>query len=213
MKVFNLPFLSVTVASFFAAAPLLAAPTDFGSGVTVVRSGVISLQPDQAWHFAEFLKSRSYFGAFYVNDTVDQAFYVQGFSNLGLARQSALKGCQILSKGQGKCRAYGEMLPKGMSFARAEAAGLGAGVREAFIGDYQSRQKSDGFGAFAMSSASQYGVSFGWENEAEARATAISYCEAEVAKVLASLNIEGRAWVTSKGLTECRVVDVARPQE
>ncbi|EBA16623.1 hypothetical protein RSK20926_02424 [Roseobacter sp. SK209-2-6] len=195
------------------AAPLVAAPTDFGPEVSVVRSDAITLKPNQARHFAGFLKQQSYFGAFYVNDTVDFSFHVKGFSDLNLARQAALKGCQVVSKGQGTCRAYGEMLPRGMAPDTREASGLGSGARATFLGAYQKKQRAEGYGAYAISPAYQAGMSFGWADEAEARATAISYCEAEVAQALTGLNIEGRAWAKSKGLTRCKVVDVTTPAE
>lgn len=196
-----------------AVAPLVAAPTDFGPEISVVRSEAITLKPKQARHFAGFLKQQSYFGAFYVNDTIDFSFHVKGFSDLSLARQAALKGCQIVSKGQGTCRAYGEMLPRGMAPETREAPGLGTGVRATFREAYQEKQRADGYGAFAIPTAYQAGMSFGWAGEAEARATAISSCEAEVAQVLTGLNIEGRAWAKSKGLTRCQVVDVTAPAE
>ena len=196
-----------------AAAQLAAAPKDFGPEISVIRSDAITLKPKQARHFAGFLKRKNYFAAFYVNDAVDEAFSVWGFADLNLARQAALKGCQEVSKGQGTCRAYSEMLPKGMAPSTKSAFGLGKGNREVFLGAYQEAQKAEGYGAFAISPAYQFGYSFGWVNEAEARATAVSYCEAGVAEALAGLNIEGRAWARSKGLTRCKVVDVTRPAE
>jgi len=88
----------------------------------------------------------------------------------------------MVSKGIGECIAYGEMLPTDMSCNQHQASGLGQKTRALFLGEYQKQQTQTGYGAFAISGAYNSGSSFNWERAAEARDTALSFCESDFAK-------------------------------
>lgn len=191
--------------------PASAGPTDFGPKAKVGHVQGVQLRPSQKSHYQQFRKQKNYFGAFYINTELDKSFSVRGFHDLAIARRAALKGCEEVSKGQGTCQAYGEVLPANMPFDQRQAAGMGQKTREVFLGEYPDKQTQTGFGAFAISGAYNYGLSYNWENAEEAREAALGYCNSGVAKAMAGLNIASRDWARRNGLTSCRIVDLYHP--
>lgn len=103
-------------------------------------------------------------------------------------------------------------VPKGVDPNGRDVRGLGLWALRDF-GTYTTKQVADGYGAFAVSVSAHQGYAHGWQNEAEARATAIAFCQAAVARDLTTLGIEGRTFARAKGYDECRVIDVTRPAE
>lgn len=200
MMKYALTVLALT-ASASAADPVL-----FGDGHRVGVVQGVEVSSDQRSSFRDFKRETGYFGAFYIDRSSDYSFWVQNFHNLGTAKDVGLKGCQIVSGG-GNCALYAVVVPKGMDLATPTAQGLSQEAYSEYTGAYRTRQTEGRYGAIAVSGAAEVGVSWNWQNEAEARATAIAYCEKEVAAELAELNIEGRAWVKRRGLDTCRVVE------
>jgi hypothetical protein len=181
-----------------------------GAAAEVAREGGAVLQPLQKEGFTAFRRDRSYFGAFFRNDAADRSFWVSGFHGMAAAKAAAHKGCEVVSAGQGHCVLYAVSYPRGGD-PNAENEGLGMVAGKALQGRYRDQQTATGYGAFAVSGASQYGMSWNWPDAAEAKASAIANCQAHVAHGMAQLNIEGRRWVRSQGLDECRVIDLYRP--
>ena len=56
-----------------------------------------------------------------------------------------------------------------------------------------------------------FGKAFFCNSGAEANEAAKAYCNAQSARDLASLGIEGRKWAQSKGLDKCRVINTHSP--
>lgn len=181
----------------------------FGNEAKTGHVEGVSLLPLQKSGYLKFRRSGGYFGAIYVNTETDAGFYVSGFHDLAKAHSAAKKGCSEFSRGEGTCVLYAVTLPKEMPFDTVTAAGMGQESYQAYMNKYLAN-KETGHRAFAISGASQYGLSYGWDDAAEARETALAYCEAAVAKELAGLNIEGRRWAKAHGLTKCRIVDEAQ---
>ena len=178
-----------------------------------VKIGVVSgstLTNCQAKSYNDFRRQKEHFGAFYRSETNRCAFWVRNFNDLKSAKAAAHKGCMILSENKGPCVLHAIMVPKDVPLDATQASGLGTRASRSFTGEYATKQKDGRHGAFAISKTS-YGVSWNWENPAEARATAIAYCKEDVATLMTTLNIEGRAWAKKNGYTTCRVIDVVSP--
>ena len=185
-------------------------PVLFGDGNRVGVVQGVALTSDQRSSFRDFKRGSGYFGAFYIDRSSDVSFWWQEAHNLETAKAGALKGCQVVANSK-NCVLYAVLLPKGMDLNTRQAGGLSQEAYTEYTGSYKSNQIEGRYGAIAISGASEVGVSWNWANEAEARATAIAYCEKEVAAELAELNIEGRAWVKQRNLHNCSVVEVTGP--
>lgn len=200
---------SVIIGALTLAAPAHAQPQTFGKATILAKVEDQKLSKEQKQGFNNFRKNKTYFGAYYVSLDGTEGFFVKNFNSLEIAKRAAKKGCEIVSMGS-NCRLYAVMVPKGID-PNGDAEGLGAEASRAFALDYPAQQIAGTHGAFAISRAAVFGYSFGWDSRAEARATAVSYCQAGVAKLLAKLTIEGRKWAQSQGYTTCVVVDEIGP--
>jgi hypothetical protein len=206
----------LTLATVLALAPALPVMADTPistAKATIGKDPAATLLPIQKRIFTDFRSERSHFGAYARNIAEDTSYWVRNFSDLGKARAAALKGCDVLSTSgvKGKCTIYAVMVPKGMDVSTTNARQLGREAAQVFTGSYRSKQVEGRYGAFASSPSSAYGTSWNWPNAAEARATALAYCEANALIDLASLNIEGRTWAKRNGLATCDIVDVFGP--
>ncbi len=184
-------------------------PKVFGPKHTYATVEDVTLTRAQRSHYNQFRNRKAYFGAFYAAAEGDFSFYTYSYHNLNTAKAVAKRGCEAYV--QGPCNFYGVAVPEGVDPNSTTVGGLGAITAHDFQGVYRDKQTSTGYGAFAISGAGDHGYSHGWPNMAEARATAIAYCELEVAEEMTNVRIKDRAWARANGLTTCRVIDTYTP--
>lgn len=203
--------LSLTAAlSICLALPLVAEqPRVYGPEHTYASVADVTLTREQRRHYNEFKNRKAYFGAFYAAAEGDGSFYTYSYHNLNTAKAVAKRGCEAYA--QGPCTFYGVAVPEGVDPNETFASGLGAITAHDLQGVYRDMQTTTGYGAFAISGAGDHGYSHDWPNMAEARATALAYCEAEVAEEMTNIRIEDRRWARANGLTTCRVIDTYTP--
>lgn len=183
----------------------------------VARVLEYKLGPEQKRAWRDFSRSCCYFGAYAINTERDLGFFVQGFNSRKMAISAAETGCAEFSRSEGAnpkaCRLYAFTVPTEVDVKDAAAAGLGVPAREGFIKLYQKNQSKTGYGAFAIASGRGWGASWDWPTRAEAKATAIAYCEADVAQTMAEIGPKAKDWVGKTGAGKCRVVHETAPQQ
>ncbi len=201
--------LRVLTATMICAANAIAAgPTDFGPGTQVGRvSGLPELPHSLRKSYAEFRRGMSYFGAYAVHFEEEVFFWVRDFHSAGRARAAALEGCKQLSEQQG-CVIYAVSIPETLPIDQSQADGLGRLASDAFKTVYQENRQPGSYAAFAISGASHYGYANADASAADARDTALAYCQRGVAGDLASIGPRGREFVRNRKWEACRVVDV-----
>lgn len=205
-------FVTTLICSLMLTAPASSDPKLFGNAVTMGIVADIKLTQEQQRTLKWYRSNKAYFGAFYVAPQTEHHFWTRNFHSLKNAKQAAKAGCEITSKGI-PCILYAVQYPKGIDPNAPVAVGLGQETARDFLRKYPKRHKDGKYGAFAINGGADYGYSSGWDNAAEAKETALAYCAASSAKTMAALGIQGRKWVTSKGLDKCQVVDVHVPPQ
>ena len=185
------------------------------------KIGIVANQPLGKKHtpnFRRFKAERSYFGAFFVDTTADVSYWVNNFHDMKKAKRAAHKGCDLLSKdtahsihGPSKCRLYAVSYPKEVDPNGRNLSGMGRWALRVFNDTYKARRTAQGYGAFALSNASHFGYTYGWNDSEEAKDQALAHCAAAVAKEMAGLTKEGRRWAHANGLNKCRIVDTQQP--
>jgi hypothetical protein len=189
----------------------------FDKKTNVARVLEHKLGPDQSRTWRAFARACCYFGAYAINTESDLGFFVQGFNSRKMAISAAEAGCAEFSRSEGAnpkaCRLYAFTVPAELDVKDAAAAGLGVPAREGFTKLYQKNQLKTGYGAFAMASGRGWGASWDWPTRAEAQATAIAYCEADVAQTVAEIGPKAKEWISKTGAGKCRVVHETAPQE
>ncbi len=208
MRLSRMSFVFLCAAVF--AGPAISEVKTFGNAVNMAKVPGVELTTGQRKALKNYSRKKAYFGAFYVVPGTDNFFWTRNFHNLDTAKAAAKKGCEIVSEGKA-CKLYALLYPKGTDPNATQLGGLSQRTAKDFNTRYPKRQKNGKFGAFAINGANGYGVSFGWPNAAEANEAAKAYCNAQSARDLASLGIEGRKWAQSKGLDKCRVIDTHSP--
>ncbi len=190
----------------------------FDKSIRIIKVSDIKLSRDQKNNLRGFRNTKRYFGAFAINPQSDISFWTRDFSSLNAAKKSALKGCEIYSKNDEndnpadtkKCLLHTISVPKGISVNDDNAMGLSSSALKSFNGRYQSKQKANKFGAFAHNQGPNFGMSWNYKSEAEARETALSYCEAGVARDRTQFDSEARAFAKSTGFDKCEIVHVIK---
>lgn len=202
--------LLITALVISSVTPVQAETRQFGNAVSMATVPDIKLSRKQRDSFKAYRSKKSYFGAFYVVQGTDHGFWTRNFHNFDLAKAAAKKGCEIVSKG-GKCELYALLYPKGIDPNAQGLHGLSQTAAKALNGRYPREQKAGKYGAFALNKAYGFGVSFGWNSEAEAKEAALEFCKVASSQALAPLGIEARKWARGRGLEKCRIIDVHSP--
>lgn len=188
----------------------------FGKKTSVARVLEHKLGPDQARTWRQFARACCYFGAYAINTEGDLGFFVQGFNSRKMAISAAEAGCAAFSRQEGanpkSCRLYAYSIPSEVNPKDAGAAGLGVPAREGYEKVYRKNQTPTGHGAFAIAQASGWGASWDWPTRAEAQASAIAYCEAGVAQIVAEIGPKAGEWMRKTGAGKCRVVHETAPK-
>lgn len=182
----------------------------FGNKVRLVKTSTVKLTKKQKIGLSDFRRNKAYFGAFYINTAEDTGYWVRNFHVLENAKKAAKTGCRYYSKiSKDTCVLYALILPRDMDPATKNAAGLSQGSLKFFEGKYRKKQAraKQPYGAFAINGANNSGAAWGKETAAEARSTALAWCEAGAARLKAQLNIFGRKWAEKSGMDRCRIVD------
>lgn len=200
---------AATALALLTTAPAQAEPTLFIGKARLGTVQGMELTPAQRSVFRNFRAAKSYFGAFYIRPGTDFSGNTLNFHSLDAARSAARQICETTAGAP--CTLYAVTYPAGTDPNTPGLSGLSQPAQEDFRGPYQTQQIDGKFGAFAINGANGYGYAFGWENAAEARASAIEFCNADSSQTLAHVTIEGRKWARERDLHICRVVDVHTP--
>lgn len=210
------------VAFFCGSGSAQTGPTLFGEGTQLVYHSHLKLESQQKQGLSWLRNDQQYFGAMAILPGTGIWASFRGFHSWDVAIQSALFECglEALSEGQDpkECVLYASVLPRSLD-AKAAASGgsgklpsgLGQNAYSIFVGEYQSKQIPDTYGAFAISGLAQDAYSVGFSSEAAARDRAIAECEAFVAKVLVPYPKSIRDLMRENDLDRCWVVHVHRP--
>jgi hypothetical protein len=164
------------------------------------------------------LKSRPqrvYFGAVFVNSRGDWGVAINGYHNLQNAVTAAEIYCKIEARFENidpeGCVLYATIVPKGFVGSRSPENGVSQRAEKSFQEEYIAGQRSNSFGAFAISGMSEWGYSHSRGSEAEAISAAVQYCQQQVAGTLSGFNDEARSYARKLGFDRCFAVDVAEP--
>lgn len=97
----NLHITTLAAAAFVAVtmSPAHAQTTHFGNAVRIATVPGIELSRVQRESFRQYRSKKAYFGAFYVVEGTDHGFWTREFHSFDLAKATAKKGCEIISKG------------------------------------------------------------------------------------------------------------------
>lgn len=180
----------------------------FGPAVTVGVVQGLTLSPAQKEGLRHFKRQKSYFGAMYVSQDGKSYQHYFNWHSLKRVKQATRQSCEQLS--QDTCVLAAVSVPKGLDPNMPDLTGFGSSAAREMI-DYRTQQVAGTYGAFAVSGSAHEGYSYGWDSEAEARATAIAYCQIGVVKDLAPLGIEGRKFAVKQGYNICRVTHITTP--
>ncbi|QUJ75129.1 hypothetical protein KDD17_08800 [Sulfitobacter albidus] len=201
--------LSSLLACLIAPLPVLAQPTDFGQGTQVGRvEGIGPLTPEMARVYRSFRREARYFAAMAVNMDSGVAFWIQNFHDAGRARAGALEGCDVISLRKPGCAIYAVAMPESLPIAQSRATGLSEEAADALATVYTERRIPGTYAAFAISGISHFGYADAELTEADARDTAIAYCNRGLAADMAELGPDGRRFARARGWDKCRVIDV-----
>ncbi|MEO0389786.1 MAG: hypothetical protein AAF218_02475 [Pseudomonadota bacterium] len=187
--------------------------TDFGPGTQLGRvTTAAPLEGPARRTYAHFRSQMGYFGAFAASPSTGATFWIRNFYDAGTARAAAVQGCAVLS-GTDDCEIYAIMMPETLPLDQSQATGLSAAARDGMATVYQENREPGKFAAFAISGANHYGYAKAWDSAEAARDTALAYCQRGVARDMAEIRPEGRAWVRARGMDTCRVIDVEQTPE
>lgn len=201
--------ITMSVVGLFST-PVSADPTVFGKRSDLFVASKEKLNPKSQKHYSKFKNGKSYFGAFYFSPQAGQSYFVKNFHDLRAAKLAAKNGCRLLS-GKANCILYAVSVPKGIDPNGKATKGLGHAAGSYFKGGFKKEQIAGKYGAFAISGGAEFGATWGWVSAKEARASAIAYCETDLAKQMAVFDIKTRNWFKSSGLAKCRVVHTTGP--
>lgn len=192
------------------ATPAHADPQTFDNAVRVATVPGLTLSSEQRKAYKSYRSKRTYFGAFYIAEGTDHAFWTRDFHDFDVAKAAAKKGCEIVAEGA-PCKLYALLYPAGIDPNARGVKGMGHSASKDIKGRFVREQKKGKFGAFALNKAYGWGISFGAPSAAEAKAAALEYCKIASIKALAPLGIEVRKWAKSRGLDKCTVIEVHTP--
>lgn len=210
IRISALTFAAALACTSPATAQALEAIPTYGTSSVVGVVPDLALSPVQKRGLREFRRTKSYFGALYVSKDGKAYQHFINFHDLARAKQATKAGCEIVSGGN-PCVLAAVSVPKGVDPNSKKAHGLSRfGLHD--LKKYRKSQRAGTYGAFALSSSAHQGYSFGWPNEAEARAAAIAFCDASVAQDFAYLGIKGRKYARANGFDKCHVVDTTPAQ-
>jgi hypothetical protein len=181
----------------------------FGKKVSIGTVPDLALSPIQKEGLRGFRNMKAYFGALYVSRDGTSYQHFVNWHDLDKVKVAARKGCEIASLGN-PCVLAAVSVPKGMDPNGENARGLGSWAQRD-LAVYRKRQVDGRYGAFAVSGSAHQGFSNDWVNEAEARDTALAFCEAAVANDLTTLGIEGRAFARAQGYDTCEIIEATGP--
>lgn len=197
-----------TIGLLIAAPPLAAQPTDFGQGTQIGRVESLpklpsSLQP----LYNTFRNEVRYFAAFAVHFEKEKGFFIQNFHDAGRARAAALEGCRLVAQASG-CVIYAVAMPESLPVDQSKASGLSELAASQFNMEYSEHRDAGTYAAFAISGASHEGYGYNYTTAADAKDTAIAYCQIGVARDMAELGPDARKFARARGWQHCKVVDV-----
>lgn len=190
-------------------------PVVYGVKTKVARLFEHELGRDQTRSWQQFKRACCYFGAYAINTETDHGGFAQGFNSLKTAIDAAEVSCREVSKAEKvnpkACRLYAYSVPAEISATDRLASGLGIPARDGFLKMYQKKQTKTGYGAFAIGPARGWGASWNWPSKADAEATAIAQCQADIAIMVADIGPPAPQWVKAKGFDKCRIVHETAP--
>lgn len=201
--------LGAALGVLLAGTSLGADPTDFGQGTHVGRvTGLPALPGDLHRLYTRFKREANYFAAMAVHFEKGYGYYIQNFHDAGRARAAALEGCRQGAGAEG-CVIYAVAMPETLPVDQSTARGLSEVAAQSYNSDYRKYRKPGTYAAFAISGASHHGYGSAYATEADARDSAIAYCNVYVAKDMARLGPRARDFTRARGWQTCKVVDVA----
>lgn len=192
------------------ALPATAEVTDFGQGTQIgTVAGTPELGRDAKRVIRQFNRKARYFGAVAAHPDTQEVFWVYNFHSVSEARAAALKGCAEFAQAEG-CQIYGVAMPESLPLDQSSAIGMGEEAADAFNTVYQEYREPGKYAAFAISGANHYGFGNAYDTAADAKDSALSYCQRGVARDMPEIGPRGREFARARGYDTCRVIDVQR---
>lgn len=200
---------SAALGVMISATSLIAEPADFGQGTKIGRVDTLPELPVKLRPmYRKFRSEVRYFSAFAVHFEKQIGFYIQNFHEAGRARAAALEGCRLYAQADG-CVIYAVAMPESLPVDQSRASGLSEHAADDFNTVYRENRKPGTYAAFAISGASHHGYGHDYATAADAKDTALAYCQIGVASDMAELGPEARKFARARGWQNCKVVDVS----
>lgn len=187
--------------------------SDFGKGTKFGKAAQApELGRDARKQVTIFRRKARYFGALAANPDTQHVYYVFNFFDIAKAREAALEGCRQISEAKG-CRIYAVAMPQSLPVNQARASGLSEEASITVHGRYQEHRKPGKFSAFAISGSSHFGFANAYDTAADAKDTALAYCNRGVAADMADIGPRGREFARARGYNRCRVIHIEQAPE
>ncbi|WP_158243084.1 DUF4189 domain-containing protein [Acidimangrovimonas sediminis] len=185
-----------------------AEPVLYGTTAKVLKYGSGPLAPPQQATFDWLSDHGNYFGAMAISTKDGESFAVRGYNSLQAATKIAKRSCELRSGGA--CDIYATLVPIGFKGDVSSTKGVSYGAEKYYSTPYMDKLKAPGYGAVAVSEASQMGVSWGQASPASAQEAALASCKAVVARNLADGSPTVRKVVETNHMTDCKVVQTLK---